>query len=670
MELIITEKPQAAMKIAYALAEIVPVKRTIGNVSYYEVNRGNKKIIVACAVGHLFTLVQKEKGTYPVFEIEWKPSYVKKEAQYTKKYIDVIANLTKKANSFVIACDYDIEGELIGLNVLRFICKQQDAKRMKFSTLTKEDIVNSYEKILPTIDWSLAYAGETRHYLDWLYGINLSRALMQAIRRTGSFRILSIGRVQGPALALVVKREKEISDFVSKPYWQVSLLASNKEQVELKYPKNIFEKKEIEQFKQLEGKKAKAKTEKKKENMLPLVPFDLTTLQVEAYKFYNITPSQILKITQGLYLAGLISYPRTSSQKLPPSIGYDRIIKKLSKFYDVKERKRKNPIEGKKSDPAHPAIFPTGEKPTELAKEQKQIYELIIRRFLSCFAADAIIENKTISIVIDKKKFVAKGVIVLEQGWLEVYKIKIPEKKLPDINGEVIIRDVKLEEKATQPPKRYSPASLVSELTKRNLGTKGTRALIVDTLYRRGYIQDTQIKATGLGSTIVKALEKNCALILDEELTRNFEREMEAIQTSKKGKKEQERILKEAKVILKKIAEQFKKKEEEIGKELIEAHKETIKKEKEDRTIMLCPACKKGKLIIIKSKKTGKRFLACNAYPECKTTFSLPQNGLIKKADKICECGWPMLLLIKKGRRPWQFCFNPNCKNKQEKEKI
>ena len=281
VELIITEKPQAAMKIAYALAEGSPEMRKSGQVAYYEVEHQGKKILVACAVGHLFTLKEKERQKWPIFDLEWIPSYLKKGSEYTKKYYDVLALLAKKASVFTMACDYDIEGEVIGLNIMRFICNQQDARRMKFSTLTKEDIVKAYENPMSSIDWGLAYAGETRHYLDWMYGINLSKALMEAIKKAGSFAILSIGRVQGPALTLIVKKEKEILKFKSKPYWQISIL-TQPGGIELKHPKDIFEKKQLKEFEKLKGKEGTAETEKKDESIGPPFPFDLTTLQLEA----------------------------------------------------------------------------------------------------------------------------------------------------------------------------------------------------------------------------------------------------------------------------------------------------------------------------------------------------------------------------------------------------
>ena len=462
-ELIITEKPQAAAKIAESLGKCK--KESLHGIAYYDVNRNGKKIIVACAVGHLFTLTQVEKGTQvPTFNIAWVPNFLVKKNDFTKKYHDTILSLVKNAGSLTVATDYDIEGEVIGYNVVRFICGQQDANRMKFSTLTKSELEKAYETKSSTINWGQAIAGESRHYLDWFYGINLSRALMNAIKEAGRFKIMSIGRVQGPSLNLIVQREKKIQEFKSQPYWQVFIKVNNLKDVELKYIKDIFDKKELKQFEDLIGKKALADTIKKQEILAPNPPFNLTNLQMEAYRLFGFTPARTLQIAQSLYLAGVISYPRTSSQKLPDSLGYIDILNKLKKQYHVEHLIVKDkPIEGKANDPAHPSIYPTGEN-TIMNEDEEKVYNLIVKRFLSLFCDNAIIDNKTINVKYNALTFNAKGAEVKQKAWLDIYPYKIKEIYLPDISGEIVITDLRQEEKETQPPKRYSPASIVAEL--------------------------------------------------------------------------------------------------------------------------------------------------------------------------------------------------------------
>ena len=666
-ELIITEKPQAALKIASSLGK--STEKRDKNISYYELEKDSKKIIVACAVGHLFTLKQNIPGSeVPIFDIVWVPNYLVRKKDFSKKYYDTLSKLIKNAGSLTVATDYDIEGEVIGLNVVRFIGGQKDANRMKFSTLTEKELNKAYEEKSNQISWGQAIAGETRHYLDWFYGINLSRALMNAIKTTGKFRVMSIGRVQGPTLKLIVEKEKKISEFKAMPYWQIFIKLEDSK-IELLHNKDIFNKSELKKFKNLIGKTGKAETKNTSKILSPNPPFNLTNLQTEAYGIHYITPSKTLQTAQSLYLSGLISYPRTSSQKLPSSINYEEILKKLSKRYKAEKLiTRKKPVEGKKSDPAHPSIYPTGNFKS-LGGNEKKIYDLIVKRFLSLFIEDAVIENKTIKVEIEKLIFIKKGTEIKKSSWLEIYPRKIKETSLPNINGDVKIADLRIEEKQTNPPNRYSPASIISELEKRNLGTKATRASILETLSYRDYIKDQRIKATPLGISLIETLEKHSPIIIDEALTREFEKEMESIQNSKRFYKEkEEKILDKAKKTIIKISEQFKKEEKDIGKELLTANLKLREEQKKENALNICPICKKGNLGITYSRKTRRQFVACDAYPKCKTTFSLPPNTSIKKEGKNCEaCGFQRLISIKRGRKPWRFCFNPQCSTNKER---
>jgi len=670
--LVITEKPQAAEKIAAALSEGKDKKITSVGVSYYELKRAGKNVVVACAVGHLFTVSQTKKGTdYPIFDIGWFPNYEVRKQDWSKKYYTTIDKLVKGASEIIVATDFDIEGEVIGYNIVRFIAHQSDAKRMKFSALTAGEVQNAYDHPLKTIEWGQAIAGETRHFLDWLYGINLSRALMNSIKTTGKFKIMSIGRVQGPTLHLIVDKEKQIQAFKSSPYWQIFLTINDgKNILEVKHNKDITKKPELGKFKGLKGKKADASTKKTQQTLLPPPPFDLTSLQTEAYKFHGITPSATLQAAQKLYLAGLISYPRTSSQKIPEAMKPLDILKKLSKHFPelTKHTTRKKPIEGKKSDPAHPAIIPTGTH-NKLADYEEKIYNLVVKRFISCYCDNAELENKKVEVEIDKLKFNAKGTEIKEKGWMGVYPIKLEEKEIQDFNGEVNIDKVKIEEKETKPPKRYSPASILKELEKRNLGTKATRANILETLYTRKYIKEKSIQATALGMRLIDSLEKHSPIIIDEKLTREIEKDMDTIRKSKKDlDKRQNKIINKAEKALTKISKDFKKKENKIGKELVAANEALWKQEKEDNDLKIpCPGCKKGTLGLKYTPRFKSYFIGCSNYPDCRQTFPLPSQSLIKKANKVCEeCGFPMLIRNKYGKRPWVFCFNPACPTREK----
>ncbi|MBI2631561.1 topoisomerase DNA-binding C4 zinc finger domain-containing protein [Candidatus Pacearchaeota archaeon] len=722
--LIITEKPQAAQKIASALGK--PEKNTILGVSYYEVSLNGKKIIIASAVGHLFNLTYKEgqKG-WPIFELEWKPSYLKGRAAFTKRYFDLLKKLTRKASEIILATDFDIEGEVIGWNILRFICQRDNAKRMKFSTLTANELKRAYDSPLSQLEWGNAYAGETRHYVDWLYGVNLSRALMSSLKKNGSFKILSIGRVQGPALKIIIDRERDIKSFKPVPYWQVfaNIKRNSKETtiLELKHPKDIFDESILEIFKSI--REGIAETIKSEELISPPHPFDLTTLQREAYRLYKINPSETLSIAQKLYLDSLISYPRTSSQKIPFSIEPKKILKALEKkFPEAKLALREKPVEGKKSDPAHPSIHPTGEI-VELSERDEKIYSLIARRFIAVFSPDARTANKKIVLNAVNKEgnfitykvseknlndgkilkeeedehenikqaqdnngqleksskgktqkevpitFVAFGLTFIEKGWTSFYPIKIDEQEIPDLIGRVKIDKIRIEEKETMPPSRFTPASLVSILERKNLGTKTTRSMIVDTLFDRGYLDGRSIQATPLGITLIESLEKYSPIIIDENLTRQLEEEMENIQLAKSDfQKRESEVIEKTKRLISDISKEFKAKEIEIGKELMKGIEHQRNEQIQNNTLNPCPACKEGKLRILYSKKSKRYFIGCSNYPKCTQTFSLPPNALIKKAETQCPAdSFPKLLAIRKGKRPWEFCFNPQCPVEKEK---
>ncbi len=680
-ELIITEKPNASKKIADALADGKPTKKSVNRVPYYELEHNGKEIVVACAVGHLYGLTEKEKKkgfAYPTFEIKWVPtSEMSKGAEFSKKYLDILKKLSKNANKFTVATDYDIEGEVIGLNIIRFACKQKDARRMKFSTLTKPDLVNAYEHANDHLDWGQAEAGETRHKLDWLYGINLSRALTSAIKKSGMFKILSAGRVQGPALKIVTDREKEIKAFIPVPFWQIELDGKTATEKIIAWHKEdkFWEKEKADSVmkKVKEEKKAKVdNVERKQFNQNPPVPFDLTSMQIEAHRCHRISPKETLSIAQDLYTAGLISYPRTSSQVLPVEIGFKKILASLGRQKDYKELASKVlngkmvPNNGKKTDPAHPAIYPTGITP-EIDGRKAKIYDLIVRRFLATFGEHAVRETMTIDINVKDEIFITKGTRTIEKGWHEYYGpyVKIEEIELPAVKKDetINIKKINMHNKETLPPKRYTEASIIKELEKRGLGTKATRAQIVDTLVQRSYITGKQIEATELGMQIIKILEEHSPKIVDEALTNLFEKEMDEIRD---GSKKEEQILEKAKEVLTKILGEFKEKEDKIGAGLKKTFTET-------RAVMTtvgkCRNCEEGMLILRKGKFG--RFIACDKYPDCKTTFKLPAGGLVKVTDNLCkECGYPMVLMIKKAKRPQEVCINTDCPLKDVKVKI
>lgn len=666
MELIVAEKPKVAYTIAKAIGGEM-AQKVHRKVRYYEIRKDGKEYVVAPAVGHLFNLAEVKKSrTYPVFDVEWKPSWqISKSSYYAKDYTELLAELGKKAERLTVACDYDIEGSLIGFNVYRFCYGGENGGRMKFSSLAPSELEESFANREMSIDFNNAYAGEARHIMDWYYGINLSRALMSALRKAGGSRTMSIGRVQGPALDILSRREEEIRAFVPQDYWEVRIWLKG---TEFLHENGRF--KEEAKAEEAYGKVGKGdeaaieKVEKKEVEVWAEPPFDLTSLQIEAYRAFGFSPAGTLALAQSLYEDSLISYPRTSSQKLPPKLGLPRIISRLAENPEYKEHaetllqnKWLRPREGRKTDPAHPAIHPTGLQ-GKMGEKEKKLYDMIARRFLSCFAPPAKIGVTKVKARVNGEGFDAAGSRILEKGWIAFYPYyNGKEKGIAEFaEGErVPVEKKKKEKKKTKPPGRYSPASIISELEKKHLGTKATRSVVIDTLYKREYVTGRTIEVTHFGLNVWHALKKYSPGILDEQLTRKLEDDMDAIVAGKIGK---DAVIEEGKEILVQILDEFRRNEESIGRELLGS----IKKMEEEAAKAICPLC--GKPLRIIRMKTGKQFVGCTGYPECRNAYPAPAGAYVQFIEKKCaDCGGPMVKVRGKGRI-FEMCLVVNCKSK------
>jgi DNA topoisomerase-1 len=445
----------------------------------------------------------------------------------------------------------------------------------------------------------------------------------------------------------------------------------------------------------------------------PPVPFNTTDMQSEAYAQFKYSPRQTLSIVETLYQSGAVSYPRSSSQKLPPIIGYKKILEALAKLkpYEAlaKELLQKAekaalvPNEGKQTDPAHPAVYPTFEPPAleKLNSSQKKMYDLIVRRFLAVFADEALRESVTVDLDIEGNKFKVVGKTTIEPGWTKFYGkyLAFEEQQLPELKaGDALgIKGVEMLAKETQPPGRFSQGSIVKEMEKKGLGTRATRAEILQTLYDRKYITGKSISVTKLGEVVTKVLKDYCPRILSEELTRKFEKDTEEVYD---GKKKRDQVVKEAENMLTEVLSDFKKSEKKVGKKLLEG---LVEARAEERLLGMCPNCKTGELRVMFSRFTKKRFVGCSSYfrcakcgftrtackckceicgepkgkckhswkekkwnPSCQTGFPLPAIGSITSMNKPCEiCGLPMIQVWRKGSRPFRMCINNLCKSKE-----
>lgn len=671
MELIITEKPSSMRKIAAALADDKPESHKNNSVEYFTLTNDGKEITVVSAVGHLYTVAEKEKNgwTYPVFETEWVPSAdANKNAAYSRKYLTTIKKLAKNADTVTIATDFDIEGEVIGYTILKYACKKEDAHRMQYSTVTVDELRESYKNKHEHIAWGQAHAGVTRHELDWYYGINLSRALTNAVKAAGSFKILSSGRVQTPALKILADKEREIEKFEPEDYWELELETP---ELVAKHDEGRFWKKKLVQQAHDNVTKTAQVTDvsTRESSQAPPHPFDLTTMQTEAYRSFGMSPKETLSHAQDLYSSGYISYPRTSSQQLPKSIGYEKVLKELAKQKGYKalaekllKTKNLSPNNGKKKDPAHPAIYPTGNIPSKIEGRKKKVYDLIVRRFMATFADSAKRETMTISLESGKEPFNTKGTRTTYAGWHEYYgpHVKQSEDEMPKLTQgqELSIKRVEILDKQTQPPRRYTPSSIIKELEKRGLGTKATRADIVENLFNRGYVHEKSIQVTQIGLRTIDTLQKYVPEIIDEALTKEIEEELEEIRENTTTPQE---VLEKSQKHLQEVLEKFKKHEKEIGAELLEAQQET-----RDLQTMLgaSPKTEEG-LLQIKKSKYG-TFVGSTKYPDCKQTWPLPKGAYNTPAHKRCPwCKYP-LVESKRARRGKQLlCFNKECASRE-----
>lgn len=676
-KLIIAEKPSVALRLALSLGDGQPRREVFNGISYYEVAKGGDSIFIVAAVGHLFTIRQKDQSReLPIFDIEWVASYKINDSSYfTKKYLDTIENIGRRCTCFINACDYDIEGTVIGTNIIRYVTRgdvnapldPRNVQRMRFSTTTRDDLLNAYAHLNP-FDSYYFDAGEARHMLDWMWGINLSRALIRSIASVGVKKILSVGRVQGPTLAILAQREKEIKEFKPRDFWRLLILYNG---IEFENRRgNIFEKELADQIlaKVRKGEIMVKSMERRESQLRPYPPFDLTSLQLEASRVFGIDPSRTLAVAQSLYERSYISYPRTTSQKLPYTLNLPRIIGMLAKaeaYKGLAERllneRRFRPAEGAKEDDAHPAIHPTGEPATRLSTEEEKVYDLITKRFLSCFADYAAIETAKITLAASGEEYAAEGSTVKRRGWLEFYGYYKPkEAVLPEMGQSAPIRPEKTYSKkgVTEPPKRYSKASLIALLERKNLGTKATRSEIIDTLFKREYVKGARLEVTGLGMSVYSALDQYCGEILDEELTRKLESDMEEIT---KGRAKKEAVINEGKEIIKKIILDFKTNEKGIGEELKKGMRESVVAS----SLGTCP--RDGGMLVIKRSGAGKNFVGCSNWPNCDNTYPLPQGAAIVPTGKVCEqCHTPIVKVFRRAKRPFQMDLDPNCPTKKD----
>ncbi|MCJ8292722.1 MAG: DNA topoisomerase 3 [Crocinitomicaceae bacterium] len=655
MKVCIAEKPSVAKDIA----EILGAKQR--NDGYWEGNGYQ----VTWTFGHLCTL--KEPHDYNENWKYWKledlpivpPNFGIKLITNpgVEKQFNTIARLVQNADEVINCGDAGQEGELIQRWVLLKAKCSVPIRRLWISSLTEEAIREGFEKLQDSTKYDNLYAaGSARAIGDWILGINGTRLFTKKFGQGKT--TLSIGRVQTPTLAMIVERQKEIDAFVTDEYWELKTIYKEQEfncQIDrlktedratkgLEYLKeNEFE---ITSFEQKEGKEGNPRM------------YDLTSAQVDGNKKFGLSADQTLKLVQSLYEKKLVTYPRVDTtyltEDLHPKI--PGILKGLTYYSRFTEKvlakpipKSKTVFDNKKVTDHH-AIIPTGVSPSGISQDEQRIYDLISRRFIAAFYPPCIVSNTTVLGKVGDLEFKATGKQILSLGWREVYADmkkgstnKDEESIMPQFTeGEKGPHEPTLHKGKTSPPKAFTEATLLRsmesagrqvddeemrELMKDNgIGRPSTRANIIETLFRRKYIEKKRknIIATTTGMALIDTIQNK--LLKSAELTGQWEQKLRLIE---KGEYSADLFKRELYAMIREITDEvifntpssiqfFQEPEKKEKKPAAKREKKVI-----DLKSIDCPKCGNTKLM------KGKSAIGCSNFKEC--GFKVPFELMGKK---------------------------------------
>jgi len=669
MKLVISEKNIAARRIAYILSGGKVKNVHVGTIPVYEFSKDGEDWSVIGLKGHIVSV------DYPAGFNQWNkvaPSElinVEPVKNVSEKGIaSALKTLLTNTPTVIVATDFDREGELIGVEVVNLLKGYNPGitqiKRARFSAITPYEIKTAFDN-LTDVDYNLSSAGEARQVIDLVWGAVLTRFISLTSRRLGR-DFLSIGRVQSPTLKILVDREKEIKIFKPKPYWKLIAKLKKDKPFDATHEKDIFweEPKAQEIYQKVKDCTKAQVTEVKKtvENETPPAPFNTTTF-LQAASYLGYPAAKAMSLAEELYMQGLTSYPRTDNTVYPPSLNISGILQKLSaaqfakEVAEVQTNGRSYPTRGKQQTTDHPPIHPVDAPTKKLSPDQATIYELICRRFLATLAKDAVSETTEACFDIGGEKFLTSGYRLIEPHWKLIYPyFKDKKKQLPELTkGEAVeVVKIAINADATKPPQRYTQGALIAKMEQLSLGTKSTRHEIISKLYGRKYIVGQTPIPTSTAIAVVDALTNTD--VVKPKMTAELEEDMNDIA---EGKKRLDETVTESRGMLTKVMAE------------LEPEKETIKAAitkaiKEQNTVGPCPRC--GKPLMVRVSKKGKRFVGCTGYPECKNTYSLPQQGGLTMTTKVCDaCKTPIVSVKIKGRRAWALCLNPECPKKKKK---
>lgn len=631
-----------------------------------------KNYTVRASVGHIRDLPKSKLGID--VDNNFEPHYITIRGKG-----DVIKELkkeAKKADNIYLATDPDREGEAISWHLAKILNLDETKDiRIEFNEITK-DAIKKASKNPRKINFDLVDAQQARRVLDRLVGYNISPLLWKKIEKG-----LSAGRVQSVALKLIIDREREIMEFKPEEYWTLELevkkskkkfitkfigIVKNdkvskvkiKNEEEINYILNSLNKEKINVY----------KIDKTKSYSKPSAPFTTSTLQQEANRRINFTAKKTMMVAQQLYeginikgegSVGLVTYIRTDSFRLSDeavSSAKEYITVKFGEKYYQSRVYTKNKKNENKIQDAHEAIRPTSvlRNPDQikdsLTADQYKLYSLIWKRFVASQMVDAQYDVTKVLLNNNDNIFESSGKVLVFEGYKAVYKYSDDSegKLLPEfeVNEELEIAKIEPEQHFTQPPARYTEASLIKDLEERGIGRPSTYAPTITTITSRDYVikEKGSLLPTDMGFLVTEMMEKYFSNIVNEKFTAEMENNLDEVAS---GKKEWHDVIKD-------FYKYFKVELDVAEKEMEEIE---IKDEVSD---VKCENC--GEFMVIKKGRYGK-FLACPNYPECKNTKPLKEKEAAEETDEICEnCGSKMLK--RKGRYgEFLACSNyPQCK--------
>ncbi|MBN2197601.1 type I DNA topoisomerase [Candidatus Wolfebacteria bacterium] len=637
MNLVIVESPAKTKTILKYLPKGYEVKASIGHIR--DLPKNNKKAI---SIENDFT---------PHYEV----------IKGKEKIISDIKKSLSKAKKLILATDPDREGEAIAYHLTQALDldKKSNLKveRIVFNEITKSAVNQAIENPRD-IDMDLVKAQEARRVLDRLVGYDLSGLIWKKVRYG-----LSAGRVQSPALRIIMERERDIRAFIPEDFWLIigEFNIKDNKKIRLVCDKQPKDKDEVNRIIEVARKnnwqiKSLKQTQTKR---VSRPPFVTATLQQTASSRFGYSPSRTMMIAQKLYEQGLITYMRTDSVNLSKEV-LPRIYKIIEKDFGKEYLAPKAySSKSKNAQEAHEAIRPTNLELKSAGKteDQKKIYKLIWQRTVSSQMSDAkILRTKISANVINQNEnipnFSITGSVIDFLGWLIVDSLsRGKEVELPQVSeGEKMnLLEIFSEEKQTEPLSRYTEAGLIKELEKREIGRPSTYASIVKTIQDRGYVikEGKILKPTDTGEVVSEFLEKNFTKYISDYFTAEMENELDEIAT---GKREYKKMLSD---FYKTFSKDIKEKEKTVGK--ITNLGEADEKFK-------CPVCNGP--MIIKLSRSGK-FLSCEKFPKCSGARKIDGSVMEepKETGEVCpKCGGK---LIEKEGRFGKFvsCSNyPKCR--------